>query len=71
MKKILIYTIIGSIFLGSFTSCDDLLKEEPYGNPTAEDMLKDEDNFILLVGQIYTEIKWLHDHWGYWGLRWS
>lgn len=69
MKKILIYTIIGSIFLGSFTSCDDLLKEEPYGNPTAEDMLKDEGNFILLVGQIYTEIKWLHDHWGYWGLN--
>ena len=69
MKKILIYTVIVSLFLGPLTSCDDMLKEESFGNPTAEDMLQNEENFILLVGQIYTEIKWLHDHWGYWGLN--
>ena len=46
MKKILIYTVIVSLFLGPLTSCDDMLKEESFGNPTAEDMLQNEENFI-------------------------
>ena len=26
------------------------------------------DNAVMLVGQAYADIKWLHDHWGYWGV---
>ncbi|MCQ2351226.1 MAG: RagB/SusD family nutrient uptake outer membrane protein [Paludibacteraceae bacterium] len=68
MKKYLIYII--AIALGlSLTSCEDFLKEEAYGNPTTEELLKDPENLSKLVGQAYAELKWLHDHWGYWGLN--
>lgn len=49
-------------------SCKGMLDEENFGNPTIEDMMSQEENVILLVGQAYAEIKWVHDHWGYWGV---
>ena len=57
--------------IGSMSSCsnfDGLLDEENYGNPTVDEMVQDEQNVILLVGQCYADLKWIHDHWGYWGL---
>lgn len=68
MKKFLIYTLAIAIGL-SLTSCKDFLEERAYGNPTSEELLKEPDNMALLVGQAYAELKWLHDHWGYWGLN--
>ena len=68
MKKI--FTIIAAsvLTLGTLTSCEDLLEEKNYGNPTVESMMSAEENVVLLVGQAYADIKWLHDHWGYWGV---
>jgi hypothetical protein len=68
MKKFLLYTVIFALGL-SFTSCEDFLKEQAYGSPTSEELMKDPQNMALLVGQAYAEMKWLHDHWGYWGLN--
>ncbi len=51
-----------------FTSCDGLLDEVNYGNPTTEDMMTNPENVVLLVGQAYADMKWVHDHWGYWGV---
>lgn len=51
-----------------FSSCEDMLEEKNYGNPTMEDMMSNEENVVLLVGQAYADIKWVHDHWGYWGV---
>ncbi len=66
--KIKIYTgLLFSLFLMS--SCDDLLKEETFGRPTSDELLKEESNIIALVGQTYADLKWLHDHWGWWGLN--
>lgn len=68
MKKI--NGIIASLFaLGIFaTSCDKMLEEVNYGNPTIEEMMTNEENIIMYVGQIYADLKYTHDHWGYWGL---
>lgn len=68
MKKSIIYALIIALGL-SLTSCKDFLEEKAYGNPTSEELLKSADNMALLVGQAYAELKWLHDHWGYWGLN--
>jgi hypothetical protein len=68
MKKIFLYSLIISLGL-SFTACEDFLKEEAFGEPTTEELMKDPENMALLVGQAYAELKWLHDHWGYWGLN--
>ena len=68
MKKIFVALSAGLIMLGALTSCEDLLQEQNYGNPTVEDMMSNEANVILLVGQAYAEVKWVHDHWGYWGV---
>lgn len=68
MKKFILYSFIVSLAL-SFTACEDFLKEESYGEPTTEDLMKEPENMALLVGQAYAELKWLHDHWGYWGLN--
>ena len=51
-----------------FSSCDAMLEEKNYGNPTVEDMMSNPENVGLLVGQIYADLKWVHDHWGYWGV---
>lgn len=68
MKKYLIYVLVTVLYLPVFTSCEGMLDEVNYGNPTMEDMLQNEENVILLVGQAYADVKWLHDHWGYWGV---
>lgn len=46
-----------------------MLDEENYGNPTVDSMMGKEENVILLVGQAYADLKWVHDHWGYWGVN--
>ena len=60
MKKILY--ILAAVATLSMTSCDDLLEEQNYGNPTIEDMMTNEENVTLLVGQAYADLKWMHDH---------
>ena len=67
MKKIL-YIIVTVLFTTAVSSCDGLLEEENFGNPTVEEMMSNPDNVGLLVGQIYADLKWVHDHWGYWGV---
>ena len=67
MKKIL-YVITIALALPFFNSCAGLLEEENFGNPTIESMMGNEENIILLVGQAYADLKWVHDHWGYWGV---
>ena len=67
MKKIL-YILTIALALPAISSCDDLLEEKNYGNPTVEEMMSNPDNVGLLVGQIYADLKWVHDHWGYWGV---
>ena len=68
MKKIFLYSLIISLGL-SFTACEDFLKEEAFGKPTTEELMQEPENMAMLVGQAYAELKWLHDHWGYWGLN--
>ena len=67
MKKLLIISLTAVALLA--TSCKDMLEEEVYGKPTAEEMLSNPDNVAMVVGQAYSEVKWLHDHWGYWGIN--
>ena len=62
MKKIL-YILTIALALPAISSCDDLLEEKNYGNPTVEEMMSNPDNVGLLVGQIYADLKWVHDHW--------
>ncbi len=67
MKHILLYLSIAAALL--FSSCNSMLDEETYGASTEANMLKNEQNIVLMVGQAYADIKWLHDHWGYWGIN--
>ena len=66
MKKFFIVALAAVALLS--TSCEGFLEEENFGNPTIEDMMSNEANVVLLVGQAYAEVKWVHDHWGYWGV---
>ena len=67
MKKILIGILsLAALFVS--VSCEDMLEEKNYGNPTIEEIMSNPDNAVMLVGQAYADIKWLHDHWGYWGV---
>lgn len=68
MKKIFVYSLVLALVGMSFTSCDDMLKEDVFGQQTTEEMMGNEANVILLVGQAYADVKWTHDHWGYWGV---
>ena len=68
MKKIFITLFIVIAGASLLTSCKDMLAEKNYGSPTAKDMFSSEENIVLLVGQAYADAKWLHDHWGYWGV---
>lgn len=68
MKKIVIAIIGAALAAVLLSSCDRMLEEINYGNPTTADMMTNDANVPLLVGQCYAEIKWLHDHWGYWGV---
>ena len=65
MKKILICALAAVSLLA--TGCKDMLEEEVFGQPTSEEMLSNPDNVAMIVGRAYSEIKWLHDHWTYWG----
>ncbi len=69
MNKSNFKLIFSAIILLMITACDSMLEEKNYGNPTVEDMVKQEENVSLLVGQAYADVKWLHDHWGYWGVN--
>lgn len=53
--------------LVSAPACN-MLDEVNYGNPTVEDMMTNEENVTMVVGQIYATLKYTHDHWGYWGI---
>ncbi|MBO4634548.1 MAG: RagB/SusD family nutrient uptake outer membrane protein [Bacteroidales bacterium] len=64
MKKIFVLLTLALMA----ASCDKMLEEVNYGNPTTKDLMVSEENVALLVGQCYAEVKWLHDHWGYWGV---
>ena len=66
MKNVIKIIIYVALALPLFVSCNGWLNEKNYGNPTTEDMMSNEDNVVLLVGQAYADVKWLHDHWGYW-----
>ena len=68
MKKILYILMTVAVAMPLLSSCSDLLEEKNYGNPTVEDMMSNPANVGLLVGQIYADLKWVHDHWGYWGV---
>ncbi len=67
MKKIFIVSV-AAILAFSLHSCKDMLEEEVFGQPTADEMLSNPGNVAKVVGQAYAEVKWLHDHWGYWGI---
>lgn len=67
MKKIAFFICLG--LAGLFTSCEDMLDEKVYGQPTAQEMLANQENVARVVGQAYADVKWLHDHWGYWGIN--
>ena len=54
MKKLL-YTFVALTTLVT-TSCSDMLEEVNYGSPTVEDMMTQEENVVLLVGQIYADL---------------
>ncbi len=67
MKRI-IYILSFVALLPVFSSCEGMLDEVNYGNPTTEEMMQNPENVVLLVGQAYADMKWVHDHWGYWGV---
>ena len=50
MKKIFISTLILVAFIA--TSCENLLEEEVYGQPTAEEMLSVPENVAKVVGEL-------------------
>lgn len=68
MKRLLHIIAAATVLTASASSCAGLLDEVNYGNPTIEEMMTSEENVVMLVGQIYADLKWTHDHWGYWGL---
>ena len=51
-----------------FASCE-MLEEENFGKPTTDAMLQNEANVVSLVGQAYADLRFMHDHWGYWGVN--
>lgn len=68
--KTFVVLALGSLLLApAFTSCKDMLKEENFGQPTVDEMMQNEENIISLIGQAYADLKFVHDHWGYWGVN--
>lgn len=67
MKKFIYTSAVAAIVLCA-PACH-MLDEVNYGNPTVEDMMTNETNVVMQVGQIYANLKYTHDHWGYWGLQ--
>ena len=68
MKRINKFLVAVAIIMPLFTSCKDMLEEEMYGQTTIDEILTSDENIPLLVGQAYADVKWIHDHWGYWGV---
>lgn len=69
MKTIVKYALVSAIAMPMlFASCD-LLEEENFGKPTTDAMLQNEENVVSLVGQAYADLRFMHDHWGYWGVN--
>ena len=68
MKNIYKFAILVAAAALSFSSCD-LLEEENFGKPTTDAMLQNEENVVSLVGQAYADLRFMHDHWGYWGVN--
>lgn len=67
MKKITLYiTLLTTII--TFSACKGMLDEEAYGLSTSEDMLKNPDNVVALVGQAYADLKWLTEQKEYLGV---
>ena len=69
MKKIFKYALVCAIALPVFSSCEGLLEEENFGKPTTDQMLQNEQNVTNLIGQAYADLRFMHDHWGYWGVN--
>lgn len=69
MKTIVKYALVSAIAMPMlFASCN-LLEEENFGKPTTDAMLQNEENVVSLVGQAYADLRFMHDHWGYWGVN--
>lgn len=68
MKKLIYILVAFAVASVSLTSCNDLLEEESFGNLSVEEMMTNEENVVLLIGQAYADLKFVHDHWGYWGV---
>ena len=63
------YALVSAIAMPMlFASCN-LLEEENFGKPTTDAMLQNEQNVVSLVGQAYADLRFMHDHWGYWGVN--
>lgn len=69
MKNTIKYALLSALALPIlFTSCN-MLEEENFGKPTTDAMLQNEENVVCLVGQAYADLRFMHDHWGYWGVN--
>ena len=69
MKTLVKYALVSAIAMPMmFASCN-LLEEENFGKPTTDAMLQNEENVVALVGQAYADLRFMHDHWGYWGVN--
>lgn len=68
MKNIVKYALMGVLMPVVFASCE-MLEEENFGKPTTDAMLQNEANVVSLVGQAYADLRFMHDHWGYWGVN--
>ena len=69
MKTIVKYALVSAIAMPMlFASCN-LLEEENFGKPTTDAMLQNEENVVSLVGQAYADLRFMHDHWCYWGVN--
>lgn len=69
MKNTIKHALLSALALPIlFTSCN-MLEEENFGKPTTDAMLQNEENVVCLVGQAYADLRFMHDHWGYWGVN--
>ena len=69
MKNTIKHALLSALALPMlFTSCN-MLEEENFGKPTTDAMLQNEENVVCLVGQAYADLRFMHDHWGYWGVN--
>lgn len=63
------YIVIALVLSAFGMSSCHMLDEENFGKPTVDEMMKNEKNIISLIGQAYADLKFVHDHWGYWGVN--